>query len=190
MIANNSDIDTSYFDARARGRGGAGGYIATAVVAAAVGAGVALLFAPEKGVTTRKRLNRRLSELELRDRLGDRLSDLQDYAEEGVDYVQRRVTGRKRSRSRLNPQLLGIAGTVLGAALTAMLAPEGSRERVRSTVDDLRSSAGDRLERLRRNRRRAARASFDESFEGDGRERSNSPVRNVEETAQDPTKVF
>ena len=44
---------------------GAGSVVVTAVVAAAVGAGVALLFAPEKGTKTRKRLGKRMRKLEL-----------------------------------------------------------------------------------------------------------------------------
>ena len=63
MVKRQTDTDS--FTLTEPGGSGTGSLVATAVVAAAVGAGVALLFAPEKGVKTRKRLGKRMRKLEL-----------------------------------------------------------------------------------------------------------------------------
>ena len=56
----NHETDTEEFEGTEAGHTGRGAIVTTAIVAAAVGAGVAMLFAPEKGTKTRKKLGRKL----------------------------------------------------------------------------------------------------------------------------------
>jgi len=123
--------------------------IATVALAAAIGAGVALLFTTDRGAETRKSVSRsvsrRLRKLELRNR-ADRLGEA---ALEGWDQVrgegQRRLKKyRGRARSEDHSALYATLGTVAGAALAALLTPQGGRETrewIGSTFDDLRENA-------------------------------------------------
>ena len=127
-----------------RGRSSAGG-IATVALAAAVGAGVALLFTTDTGAETRKSVSRRLRRLELRNRAGR----LGEAALEGWEQV--RGEGRKRVKqyrghaaSEDHSALYATLGTVAGAALAALLTPQGGRETrewIGSTFDDIRQNA-------------------------------------------------
>lgn len=56
---------------------------------ALVGAGVALLFAPDRGVNTRKRLGRRLRRL--RDQSGDTVAELKDRLGRELRRMKKRV---------------------------------------------------------------------------------------------------
>jgi hypothetical protein len=185
MISGSSRADgLDYLDDDSA-RGGMGGFLTTAVVAAAVGAGVALLFAPEKGVKTRKKLKKRIDRLELGSRVAEldlenRANALGALAGSGVEYVKRRGRKPEKRRGARGP-LLGLLGSVAGAALVAYLTPQGER---------MRSAASGRVGDFRRNRR--APSSFDEpsSFGADPLAEPRTPVRDVTDTAQDPTKAF
>jgi gas vesicle protein len=188
MIANSASIDTSYLDEAPRA-GRAGGYIAAALAGAAVGAGVALLLAPEKGVKTRRKVNRWVDALEVGARLGLLQAAASKGARAGVDYVGRRMgrTPPRRSRART----FGLVGTLAGIGIATLLAPEGGRERVSRVA----RSASDRFGDFRRARRNggAGTSSFDRvgtsSFD-DPLAEPRTPVRSVQETAQDETKAF
>jgi gas vesicle protein len=56
---------------------------------AVLGAGVALLFAPDRGVNTRKRLGHRLRQL--RDRSGDSVSELKDRLGRELRRMKKRI---------------------------------------------------------------------------------------------------
>ena len=125
-----------------RGRSSASG-IATVALAAAVGAGVALLFTTDTGAETRKSVSRRLRRLELR----NRASKLGEAAIEGWEQVRgeggRRMRKLRRDRED-NSALYATLGTVAGAALAALLTPQGGRETrewIGSTFDDIRQNA-------------------------------------------------
>lgn len=150
------------------------GFVTTAVVAAAVGAGVALLFAPEKGTKTRKRLRKQLRSLELgkrintaelgrrwdgvRDEAGSRWSELEDLALREV---------RRRTRSPRRDLAMGTLGTLMGAGIALLLAPEtGARARgmISEGWDHLRDEARDLRQRARAARERTrTNGSADES---------------------------
>ena len=79
----------------------AGPFVAGLVVGAAVGAGLALLFAPAPGRTTRRRLRRRIANLEeaaadrieeagkvVRREFKDRKGALRDRIERGIERVE------------------------------------------------------------------------------------------------------
>jgi hypothetical protein len=116
-----------------------GGFVALAVIAAAMGAGAALLFSPDQGAST----------------------------------------GRRRSQSRRDKQLIGLAGLLIGAGLAAVLTPESgpaARQRLGSALGRIRVGAVDRIERLRRSREETGGES--------------PPVRSVQELGRDPNTVF
>lgn len=126
-----------------RGRSAAGS-IATVALAAAVGAGVALLFTTEAGERTRERIGRRVRDLEL----GERASRLSDAALGGFERVRDEAA---RAARQYYPQpapthnaLYATLGTVAGAALAALLTPHSgreSREWLGNTFDDIRENA-------------------------------------------------
>ena len=133
----------------AREHGTAG--IGTIALAAAVGAGVALLLATDAGRDTRKRVARKLSHLEL----GEHMERLGGVAAERLSAARARGRGRSRGGRRrqhaMRPQpkgesgaLYAALGTVAGAALAALLTPQGGRETrewIGHTFDDLRNNA-------------------------------------------------
>ena len=131
-----------------RGRSTASG-IATVALAAAVGAGVALLFTTDTGAETRKTVSRRLSQRLRKLELKNRAGRLGEAALEGWDQVrgegQRRVKKyRSQARSEDHSALYATLGTVAGAALAALLTPQGGRETrewIGSTFDDIRQNA-------------------------------------------------
>ncbi|HYF40339.1 MAG TPA: hypothetical protein VD930_11665 [Gemmatimonadales bacterium] len=100
-----------------------GGFVALAVIAAAVGAGAALLLAPEAGAKTRSRVGRGLRDIR-----------------------------RARRSSRREGRLMGLAGLFIGAGLAALLNPESgpaTRQRVGSTWSRVKVGAVDRINRIR-----------------------------------------
>jgi len=138
------DFGRSWEPGSGRGRSSAAG-IATVALAAAVGAGVALLFTTDTGAETRKSVSRRLRRLELRNRAGR----LGEAALEGWEQVrgegQRRVKQyRGRGHTEDHSTLYATLGTVAGAAIAALLTPQGGRETrewIGSTLDDIRHNA-------------------------------------------------
>ena len=132
----------------AREHGTAG--IGAIALAAAVGAGVALLLATDAGRDTRKRMARKLSHLEL----GEHVERLGGAAAERLAAARARGRGRSRggrrrhhalrSEPKENGALYAALGTVAGAALAALLTPQGGRETrewIGHTFDDLGNKA-------------------------------------------------
>jgi gas vesicle protein len=115
-----------------------GGFVALAVLAAALGAGAALMLAPDQGVKTRKRVGRSLR-------------SLKGGAAETVAQLQREIRKRRR-QSRRDNQIIALAGLLIGAGLTALLTPESgavARKRLGGTLGRIKVGAVDRIERLR-----------------------------------------
>ena len=84
--------------------GGRGGFVALAVLAAALGAGAAVLLAPDEGAKTRKRVGRGLRSLR-----GD--------AAERLAQLQREIR-RRKNQSRREKQIIALAGLLIGAGLS------------------------------------------------------------------------
>ncbi|HEX6433132.1 MAG TPA: YtxH domain-containing protein [Gemmatimonadales bacterium] len=144
-----------------------GGFVALAIIAAAVGAGAALLLAPETGAKTRKRV-------------GQGLRSFRGEASETIGQLQREVR-RKRHQSRRENRLMGLAGLLIGAGLAAVLTPTSgpaTRQRLGSTWNRIKVGTVDRIDRLR-----ARRESSEPGIQPDS-------VRTVQELGRDPNAVF
>ena len=125
--------------------------LGTIMLAAAVGAGVALLLATDAGRDTRQRVARKVRDLEL----GERMEQLGSVASERFAGVRDRARSRHRGGRRRRPApradsrgdngaLYAALGTVAGAAIAALLTPQGGRETrewIGHTIDDLRNNA-------------------------------------------------
>lgn len=115
-----------------------GGFVALAVLAAALGAGAAILLAPDEGGETRKRVGRGLRSLG-----GD--------AADTVAQLRREIR-RRKNQSRREKQVIALAGLLVGAGVAALLTPERGaqvRQRLSGTLGRIRVGAVDRIERLR-----------------------------------------
>jgi gas vesicle protein len=115
-----------------------GGFVALAVLAAAVGAGAAVLLAPDEGTKTRQRVGRGLRGLR-----GD--------AAETVEQLRREIR-RRRNQSRREKRVIAVAGLLIGAGAAALLAPQSGaqvRRRLGGTLGRIKVGAIDRIERLR-----------------------------------------
>jgi len=124
-----------------------GGFVALAVLAAALGAGAAVLLAPDEGAKIRKRVGRGLRSLR-----GD--------AAETVEQLRREIR-RRRNQSRREKQIIAVAGLLIGASVGALLAPESGvqvRRRLGGTLGRIKVGAIDRIDRLRRREDEAASA--------------------------------
>lgn len=145
-----------------------GGFLTLAVLAAAVGAGAAVLLAPDQGSRTRKRV-------------GSRLRGLRGDAGQTIARLQRELY-RRRSQSRREKRIIALAGLLIGAGIAALLSPESGAEvrtRLGGTLSRIKVGAIDRIERLRPQ-------SGDPLPEaGEDRE-----VRSVQELGRDPNTVF
>ena len=123
-------------DGHTSDNGDAGGHgLLGLVAAAAVGAGVALLFSTDRGRSLRRTAAERVREMDLE----ERAADISALAAEGVRYVRHRGKPR-RSRTGLYATL----GTVAGAAVAAALAPDSTRKAkdwVGDAFEDVRHSA-------------------------------------------------
>jgi gas vesicle protein len=145
-----------------------GGFVALTVLAVALGAGAAVLLAPDEGGKTRKRVGRGLRSLG-----GD--------AAETVAQLRREIR-RRRNQSRREKRIIAVAGLLIGAGVAAFLAPESGaqvRRRLGGTLGRIRVGAIDRIERLRQ---REGKAIVDEAEEQE--------VRSVQELGRDPNTVF
>jgi gas vesicle protein len=143
-----------------------GGFVALAVIAAGVGAGAALLLAPEAGAKTRKRVGRSLR-------------NVRGEASETVAQLRREIR-RKKHQSRRENQLMGLAGLLIGAGLAALLNPESgpaTRQKLGSTWSRIKVGAVDRIDRL------WARQEPEPGT-------SAGSVRTVQELGRDPNAVF
>lgn len=144
-----------------------GGFVALAVLAATLGAGAAVLLAPEEGAKTRKRVGRGLRSLR-----GDAASS--------IARLQREIRHRKR-QSRREKRIIALAGVLIGAGLVALLAPESgpeTRRRLGGTLGRIKVGAIDRIERIRDRTPKSLETSEDQ------------PVRSVQELGRDPDTVF
>lgn len=195
MVKHQTDTDS--FTLTEPAGSGTGSLVATAVVAAAVGAGVALLFAPEKGAKTRKRLGKRMRKLELSKQLeelelGKRAAKMGSGAAGGWKQF------RKQSARRLDPNrgggmnkpLYALLGTLAGAAAAVLLAPDSgasTRERLGSKLRDMKDDASIRWQEHRAGRRSAPRNGMEAGNGGAERDRN---VRSVEELGREGSQVF
>lgn len=146
---------------------GGGGFVALAVIAMAVGAGAALLLAPEEGARTRQRV-------------GKGLRDLGGGAAGTLAQLQREIR-RRREQSRREKRLVGLAGFFIGAGFAAMLTPESgpeARQRLTTTLGRIKVGTVDRIEGLRRQQQDA------------GSRSESQPVRSVQELGREPDGVF
>jgi gas vesicle protein len=142
-----------------------GGFVALAVLAAAAGAGAALLLAPDSGSRTRQRVGRGLR-------------DLRGEAAGTIAQLQREIRKRK-SHSRREKQIFALAGLLVGAGLATLLTPESgpaTRKLLGGRLSRIKVGAVDRIERLRRS--------------DDAPEPAETPVRSVQELGRDPNDVF
>ena len=118
---------------------GRGGFVALAVIAAAVGAGAALLLAPEAGARTRKRVRQGLRHIG-------------GEAAGTITQLQREIR-RRRQESRREKQMIGLAGLFIGAGLAVLLTPESgqaTRQRLGSGLSRIKVGTVNQIERLRR----------------------------------------
>jgi gas vesicle protein len=76
MVDDDFALDEDFADEPQRAERGKRNFLAGLALGALLGAGVALLFAPDRGVNTRRRLGRRLRQF--RDRSGESVSHLKD----------------------------------------------------------------------------------------------------------------
>ena len=148
--------------------GSRGGFVALAVIAAAAGAGAALLLAPAEGASTRRRVQRGLGAL------GGEAA--------GTITQLRREIQRRRNQSRRDKQIFGLAGLLIGAGLAAVLTPTSgpsTRQRLGSTLGRIKVGTVDRIERLRRRQEDGGEATGE-----------TQPVRSVQELGREADNVF
>jgi gas vesicle protein len=160
-------VDFESLDSSSRGEHG--GFVALAVVAAALGAGAALMLAPEEGARTRERVGRGLR-------------SLRGEASGTIAQLQRELRKRKR-QSRREKQFVALAGLLVGAGITALLAPESgsvTRGRLGGTLSRIKVGAVDRIERLRQRKGETGSEPAEEI----------PPVRSAQELGRDPNTVF
>jgi gas vesicle protein len=122
-----------------------GGFVALAVLAAALGAGAAILLAPDEGAKTRRRV-------------GQGLRSLQGDAAGTAEQLRREIQ-RRRNQSRREKRIIGVAGLLIGAGVAALLAPESGaqvRRRLGGTLGRIKVGAIDRIDRLRQPEREAS----------------------------------
>jgi gas vesicle protein len=164
-MLNNNSLNSSPDEASSE----RGGFVALAVIAAALGAGAALMLAPAEGATTRERVGRGLR-------------SLTGEAGETIAQLQRELR-KRRGQSRRDKQMIALAGVLVGAGLAALLTPEsgaGTRKRLGGTLSRIKVGAVDRIGRLRQRQGETV---------GTGEE-DNSSVRSVQELGRDPNTVF
>jgi gas vesicle protein len=191
MVKRQTDTDSLTL-AESSGAG-AGSVVVTAVVAAAVGAGVALLFAPEKGSKTRKRLGKRMRKLELSKHLeelelGTRAAMLGTGAAGGWKRFRKESARRldPEPRSGMDKPLYALLGTLAGAAVAVLLAPDSgseTRQRLGSKLKEMKDDASTRWQEHRAGRRTAAEA-------GNGSADRDRNVRSVQELGREGSEVF
>lgn len=163
---------------RQQGGIGAGGLLASVIAAAAIGAGAALLLAPEEGPKTRRRVERRLR-------------TLRGSARGGLDTLRREASRRRHRRERRTTALIA---TLAGLAMGALFTPDGSvtRRRLGRQLNAARRTAQERVRELRHRERNGAPAdsatasrSFTEQFE-----QPRTPVRSAQELGRDPDELI
>jgi gas vesicle protein len=99
------------------------GFLGMALLALALGAGAALLFAPAEGAETRKLV-------------GGRLRDIRGGAESAIARLQQEL-GRRETRRRRERRTAALLGLAAGAGLAALLTPASgsdTRRRIAHTL--------------------------------------------------------
>jgi gas vesicle protein len=205
MITRQRDYDDLAFDREPRSsRGGASGTVLTsAILAAAVGAGVALLLAPESGNKTRKRIRKRFGDLNLGRRgqavksklleeATSRLDDLTDRWEDLQEQVETRLVGPRRSGSR--EVTIGAIGTLVGAGVALLLAPESGAETRERITQKFRHYRGDLSTRWQPHRPSGSGATGGGPEEGapsngDADRAGRTPVRSLQELGREADEV-
>lgn len=163
-----------------RSRGGAAGFATGALLSAAVTAGLALLYAPEAGEETRRKVGRRLGALQkeaLRSRPVKK-------AERQVQRVRARLDARRAAEKRARLRAAIIAA-VIGAGLGMLLAPQSgraTRRRIGRGARDASRRAGEAASRLR--------GRYDSESNGVSGSGPARPVRSVQELGRDASDVF
>jgi hypothetical protein len=148
-----------------------GGFVALAILAAALGAGAAVLLAPDEGSKTRQRVGRGLRHLR-----GD--------AAGRIAQLQREIRKRK-NQSRREKRIIALAGLLVGAGVATLLAPGSTEARTRlgGTLGRIKVGAIDKIERLR------SRQSDPHPVPSEARDEPRE-VRSVQELGRDPNTVF
>ncbi len=197
MITRQSELDDVELGHPRRGAG-AGSILTSTLVAAAVGAGVALLLAPDSGSNTRKRIRKRFDGLELgkqaralresiSDEAGDRFDAIAERWEGLQDRLEAQVGIKRRSAGR--EAGIGALSTLLGAGIALLLAPERgevTRDKLSESIRNFRADASTRWRPHRTGETRpsgsgSVEAGDDDFGEGDRR----SPVRSVQELGRE-----
>lgn len=145
-----------------------GGFVALAVIAAALGAGAAILLAPDEGARTRKRVTQ----------------GLRSFGGEAADKITQlqRDLRRRGEQSRREKRIIGLAGVLIGAGLAALMTPvtgPATRQRLGSTLSRIKVGTVDRIERLRQRQEVSSEPPSE-----------SQPVRSVQELGRDPDSVF
>jgi hypothetical protein len=146
-----------------------GGFIALAALAATLGAGAAILLAPEEGAKTRRRVGRGLE-------------SIRGEAAGTIGYLQRELR-RRRRQSQREKRVAALAGFVVGAGIAALLTTDrgaSTRKRLGGTLSRIKVGAVDRIDRLRERSRETTK----------DRTPEEQPIRSVQELGRDPDSVF
>ncbi|HEX3275363.1 MAG TPA: YtxH domain-containing protein [Gemmatimonadales bacterium] len=114
-----SDFDT--FDLDQDEQHERGGLFGPALLALALGAGAAMLFAPAEGAETRRLV-------------GSRLKDWRGGAGDALERVQREL-GRREAQRRRQRRTSALMGLAIGAGVAALLTPRSGPE-VRQRIAD------------------------------------------------------
>jgi len=141
-----------------------GGFVALAILSAALGAAAALLLAPASGSHTRQKVGRGIR-------------GISGEAATTIAQLQRDVWKRKH-QSRSEKRIVALAGFLVGAGLTALMTPESgpaTRKILGGALGRIKVGTVSRIERLRR-------AEVSAPHE--------NPVRSVQELGRDPNDVF
>ena len=188
MTTRQTDID-DFELRRERAGSGAGALLTSTLVAAAVGAGIALLLAPEKGVKTRRRLKKRIGGIDLaapirklRGEASSRWEELQEGVQEEIEH---QLNIRRRSPRR--EATIGVLGTLVGAGVALLLAPEGGlemRERLGRSFRGLKDEAESRLH-AHRQQGDTAESGSSERSRGSGDGDSNRAPRSVQDLGRE-----
>ncbi len=133
MRTNLNNFDLEPADGEASG----GGVLGLALVALAVGAGTALLFAPAEGAKTREVV-------------GGHLRDFRGEAESALARVQREI-GRRDARRRRERRLAALLGLAVGAAVAALVLPQSgpdTRRKLSAAVRRRKEQADEVVDRV------------------------------------------
>jgi gas vesicle protein len=114
-----------------------GGFLGPAILALALGAGAALLFAPADGARTRAIV-------------GGRLRGLRGGAEGALARIQHEL-GRREARRRRERRASALLGLAVGAGVAALLMPKSGpeiRQRIAARIKHDRREIRDEVERV------------------------------------------